>query len=113
MSRSRAGRKAYETRINFNNQVGDFFRSLANAPEPKFGRDATKAMIIERVIKETKHKEVITFGEAYGELSMWFNVAFANISPSGLSDMLAETFFQGAAVHTPKAVYRLWTRTGH
>lgn len=80
-------------------------------PTPaKYDNTVTKAMIIERLNYATGKTEVITFGQSYGELSMWLNVAFKNTSEFGLSDMLAETFFQGAKIVTKKAEYRLWLK---
>ncbi len=108
LSRSRAGRKSWATRVNYNHAVGDAVRAMANAPAPKYDGKTTKAMIIERTANGKT--EVITFSQSYGELSMWLNRAFANISEDGFSDMLAETFFQGATIFTAKAEYRLWLR---
>ena len=108
MSRTRSGRKSWATRVAYTNAVGDAVRAIANAPEPKYDSKTTKAMVIERTANGKK--EVITFSQSYGELSMWLNVAFANISEDGFSDMLAETFLQGADIRTPKAAYRLWNK---
>jgi hypothetical protein len=80
ITRKRAGRKSWETRQRFNNVVGDFFQALASAPKPVFDNSVTKTMVIERVVKESRKKEVITFSQAYGELSMWLGKAFENIS---------------------------------
>ncbi|MDB5478840.1 MAG: hypothetical protein JWM96_1335, partial [Alphaproteobacteria bacterium] len=106
-ARNRAGRKSYETKLQRFETIRNFAQAMA---EKKWKYDAatTKAMIIERTANGKT--EVITFSQAYGELSMWLNVTFANISESGLSDMLAETFMQKAAIHTRKAVYRLWVK---
>ena len=108
ISRSRAGRKSWQTRVNYTNAVGDAVKAMANAPQPKYGDSITRAMIIERTANGKT--EVITFSQSYGELSMWLDKSFANISESGFSDMLAETFFQGAKVCTAKAEYRLWLK---
>lgn len=107
MSRQRAGRKSWQTRVNFSLEVGNFAAALAEK-KWKYSAEDTKAMVITRTANETGAREVITFNRAYGELSGWLNKAFANISEDGFSDMLAETFFQGAAIFTPKAEYRLW-----
>jgi hypothetical protein len=109
ITRKRAGRKSWETRVRFNSDVSNFFTALGSASR-KFDTETTKAMIIERYAKEAGKTEIITFRQAYVELSGWVDRAFFNTSESGLSDMLAETFFQGAQVHTPKAVYRLWVK---
>lgn len=107
MSRTRAGRKAYQTRVDFSRNVGEVIQSFA-AKQWKYSLTETKAMVITRTAKETGGREVITFAQAFGELSQWLDRAFANISEDGLSDMLTETFLQGAEIHTGKAVYRLW-----
>lgn len=106
ISRTRAGRKSWNTRNQYNRAVGEAFRAIANSPEQKYGAVVTRAMIIERTAGGKR--EVISFSTAYGELSMWLNVAFCDYSEFGLSDMLAETFFQGAVIRTLKAEYRLW-----
>lgn len=85
-------------------------RNWATPVQTKYDNTITKAMVIERLALATGKKEVITFSQAYGELSMWMNIAFKNISEFGFSDMLAETFFQGASVVTSKAEYRLWLK---
>jgi len=113
MSRTRAGRKSWNTRVNFNNQVGDFFRALANAPAPKFDNAATKAWIVERTAKADDKKDVMTFNQAYAQLQDWLGLAFSNISEDGFSDMLAAMFFEGTQIHTLKAEYRLWVKPGH
>lgn len=107
MSRTRAGRKSWETRVEFINEVGNFAAALAEK-EWKYDLATTKAMVIMRTAKADGRREVITFSQAYSELSMWEGRSFANNSEDGLSDMLCETFLQGAAVHTKKAEYRLW-----
>lgn len=112
ITRKRAGRRSWETRMRFSRNLTNFVQALA-AKEWKFDAATTKAMVIERSATVTGKKEVITFNQAYGELSMWLDKSFANISEDGLSDMLAETFFQGARLVTGKAEYRLWKRTGH
>lgn len=76
----------------------------------QYDTQTTKAMIIERTAKETGRREVITFNQAYGELSIWLGKAFVNISDYGFSDMLAAEFFQGAVFHTRRAEYRFWNR---
>ncbi|MCD9188284.1 MAG: SWIM zinc finger domain-containing protein [Pyrinomonadaceae bacterium] len=107
MSRTRAGRKSWETRISYHREVGNTVEAFASA-DWKYDAETTKKMVIERTAKATGKTEVITFSMAYGELSMWLDKVFVNISERGFSDMLAETFFQGAELHTPKATYKLW-----
>lgn len=108
-TRNRAGRKAYETKLNNFATIKNFAAAMAEK-RWKFDSATTKAMIITRTAKETGKTEVITFSQAYAELSGWADRAFVNTSENGLSDMLAETFFQGAIVHTPKAAYQLWVK---
>ena len=109
ITRKRAGRKSWETRQAFNNTVGNFAQAMAEKIW-KYDSPVTKAMIIERTAKETGKAEVITFSQAYAELSGWLGKSFVNTSEEGFSDMLAETFFQNAQIHTPKGVYRLWVK---
>ncbi len=111
-NRSRAGRMGYETRVNFSRAVGEFAQAFA-LKEWKYSLNDQKAMVIIRTAKDSGKKEVITFNQAYAELSQWLDKSFANISEDGFSDMLTETFLQNAEVHTSKAVYRLWTREAH
>lgn len=111
MSRTRAGRKAQETHRDFLRNVGNFGGALA-AKKWKFTSDQTKAMVIIRTKQGEIFGEAITFNQAYGDLFAWEGKrtasAFSNISEHGLSDMLAETFFQGATIVTGKAEYVLW-----
>lgn len=110
ITRKRAGRASWETRVNYNNDLREAARAIGKA-EWKHNSNTTKAMIIERTA-EGGSKEVITFSQAYGELSMWLNIAFANITEMGFSDMLADEFFAGATLSTKKAEYRLWVKEG-
>lgn len=107
ITRKRAGRKAWETRRRFNDNVVDFFAALGRK-EWKFDAATTSKMVIERRAKATGEIALITFSQAYSELFDWLGKSFADISDNGFSDMLAETFFQGAVIHTLKAEYRLW-----
>lgn len=113
MSRTRAGRKAQETHRNFLRTVKDFAQALAEKSW-KFSVEETKAMIIERTEKVTGKTEVITCNQAIGEIMNWEGRmnrnSFSNISGDGISDMLCDTFFQGAVVHTGKASYTLWVK---
>lgn len=106
ITRRRAGRKSWETRKRFDADAQSFFVALSSK-KWKFDNETTRAMIIERFSHDKR--EVITFNQAYGELSGWLDKSFANISDGGFSDMLAETFFQRAAIFTGKAEYRLWS----
>lgn len=108
MSRTRRGRKSWETRMNFNRTVGSFAAAYA-AKEFKFSTAETKAMVIIRT-DNTGRREIITFNQAYGELSLWEGKAFTNVSPDAFSDMLCETFKQRAVIFTRRASYRLWTK---
>lgn len=69
MSRQTASRKAWETRVRFNRDTARFFEALGRA-EWEFSAEVTKAMVIERTARNGQ-REAITFGQAYGELSMW------------------------------------------
>lgn len=107
--RNRAGRKAWQTRVEFYRTVGTVATALANT-EFKYGRETTKEMIIERTVLIGGQKQVITFNQAYGELFDWVGKAFSNRSDLGLSDALVEIFKQGSRIFTKKAVYRLWVK---
>lgn len=110
MSKTRAGRKSWETRVNFNIAIGNFAQAVA-VNKWKYSIQETKSMIIERTVKATSKKEVITFAQAYGELSIWLKKSFDNSSELGFSDMLADTFLQkNTVVHSGKAEYRLWVK---
>ena len=106
LSRQRAGRKSWNTRVGYNNAVVDAANAIANA-KWKYDSKTTDAFVIERTAKADGAVALIGFSQAYGELSGWLGKSFANISEMGLSDMLAETFLQGASIQTLKAEYRL------
>lgn len=114
MSRTTAARKGHETRRKFLRSFGNFAAALA-AKETKFSIEQTKAMVIERTAKATGKREVITFNQAYGELSMWSKNTFKDVfdednSELGFSDLLTEAFLEGKTITTAKAVYTLWQR---
>jgi hypothetical protein len=84
--------------------LSSVMNAIGNA-EWKYDSKVTKAMIIERTAKETGKREAITFSQAYGELSMWLDKAFANISESGFSDMIAAEIFPRSRVsHQPRRI---------
>lgn len=99
ITKTRQTRRRSETTISF-----DF---TADVPQIKFGSQVTKAMIIERTAQNGS-REVITFSQAYSELSMWINRSFANISEMGFSDALCEMFLSNSTIFTSKASYKLW-----
>ncbi len=98
-----------KSRADFSREVSDAVRAIGNG-KWKYDSNVTNAMTIERTVAATGKKETITFSQAYGELSMWLNVSFANISEEGFSDMLAAEFFSGARIHTKKAEYSFLNR---
>jgi len=106
LTRQRAGRKSWNTRVRYNNAVVDAANAIANA-KWKYDSKTTDAFVIERTAKAGGAVALIGFSQAFGELSGWLGKSFANISEMGLSDMLAETFLQGASIQTLKAEYRL------
>lgn len=111
MSRTRSGRLAQANHRNFLSNVGNFAGAMAEK-KWKFTSEQTKAMVIIRTKTGEMFGEAITFNQAYSDLYAWEGKrsanAFSNISEDGLSDMLAATFFQGAAIVTQKAEYVLW-----
>lgn len=114
MSRTRAGRKAQETHREFLRNVGNFAQSMAEK-KWKYSVEQTKAMIIERTSTQTNKTEVATFNQTYGELSRFPKNTFKDIfdeenSELGFSDLLADAFFAGQTIETPKAEYRLWVK---
>lgn len=72
ITRKRAGRKAYETKLNNFAAIRNFAAAMAEK-KWKFDSATTKAMIIERTTNG--RTEVITFSQAYGELSGWCDKA--------------------------------------
>lgn len=107
MSRTRSGRKAWETRVEFDAGVGAVAAAMSEK-KWKYDSQATKAMVIERIDNATGLKRVITFSLAYGELAYQENLAFSNNSEDGFSDMLCDIFFDGSIVWTRRATFRLW-----
>ena len=111
MSRTRSARLGHANHRRF---LGDFsgFAAALAAKKWKFTVEQTKAMVIIRTATGDIFGDTITFNQACADLFAWEGKrernAFSNISEDGLSDMLAETFFQGATVHTAKAEYVLW-----
>lgn len=84
MSRTRAGRKAHETKITFKRDFSNFAAALAEK-KWKFSAEETAAIKVERVPLITGfEKAELSFDQAYGELSAWLGRAFNNISPRGV-----------------------------
>lgn len=106
MSRTRAGRRAYETRINFSRDVANFAAALATK-KWKYSAAETAAIKVERAESLTGNSQTISFDQAYADLSLWLGKSFSNSSDLGLTDMLAETLLSGATIVTMKAEYRI------
>ena len=106
----RAGRKSWNTRVRFNNEVANFFIALAEK-KWKYTVEQTQAISVERTAKVNGSKEVITGKQAINELSLWegrlSRNAFSNISGDAISDMLCDILIQGSTVVTAKAEYRI------
>ncbi len=77
-----------------------------NTSPVRFTKAEEKTLVIER--RWQGKREVITFSQAYTELSGWLGRSFSNCSEWGFSDSLFEMFIKGSVIHTPKAEYRLW-----
>lgn len=103
ISRKRAGRKSWNTRLRNANAFASAFAAAAQYA-PGYNTDEIHVI---RTAKETGEQSVLNFSDFYVEINAWYDRAYCNSSDFGLTDMLCETLLQNAAIHTPKAEYKI------